>query len=202
MRMTSAMTIILTLLGSAAYAQQASPQAWTFRCPAPNTVIEANDGIRIQFRSAAANEPHVCVSGTDFRRALGVWDMRQPVFRSNMGELAGLFPATSGRRVAINYFDTDASNNSIARRDVFRIVGFPTITVPAGSFATVQIERFSEFTTVNGGVYQRRDTIWLSTRDGAPVKATYEQVAGRTPGTRLVDWEAVRVARPAPRPAT
>ncbi len=118
-----------------------------------------------------------------------------------MNEIGTLFPATTGRSVAVNYFSTDVNQNSVAVRDVFRIVGFPRITVPAGPYQTIQIERFSEFTTSRGGVYQRRDTVWLSTRDGLPVKATYEQVSGTSPTSRLADWEAVRVIRPAPRPA-
>ena len=200
MKSALAVPLIMSLCLATAHAQQVPSQVWNFRCPPANTTVEANNDIRINFRGAEPDNPLVCRSGTDFRRALGVWNMQISVFQSRIGDLAGLFPATTGRSVAINHFTTDADRNSVAMREVFRIVGFPKITVPAGQFQTVQIERFAEFTANNGGMYQRRDTIWLSTSDGVPVKATYDQVSGRSPGVRLVNWEATRIIRPAPRP--
>jgi len=168
-----------------------------FRCPAPGTVIEFSNGVKI---TATSGDGFWC-SFTDQRgrpfRRFAIFALENSSWIDK--GLESLWPLKVGNQ---RTFETIAAAGRVATgiaeswlpvyyTSEFRVTGRETVTVPAGTFETFVVQ-WREFS--HGPQYDGTRTWWIAPKIGYFVKSTYTQAAG-LPG-RAVAWEAVRISIP------
>jgi hypothetical protein len=181
---------------------------WAFGCPDPGTRVTWDDGRTLVFAGADPAAPAVCLA----RPAGGGGEGPPPVRlawgmveesngsegRGHVTGMRGLFPAKAGSNA--KYTATVSSPGSGIQypfETSWRMLGFETVTVPAGRFDAVAFERRVQGTGANASQsYVAR--YWLEGVSGVVLKRTVE--VGRGGSTLLRDIQAKELALPPPPP--
>lgn len=184
-------------------AAQAGGDVWQFRCPAAGTVVEQSTGSQIKYRGEAPNSPSSCMLQNGQRRLLGYWQVGEAFYRAGVREIAQRVSgsgvnAAGTQPVTFDYFTNNRTNESIHVQETWRVAGSGPLTVPAGTFDTVRVERRFQ---VLGSNFTYTQTVWFDRASGAPVSARVEHL-NAVQGPALVNWVANDVVAPTARAAT
>jgi hypothetical protein len=174
-----------------------------FQCPRQGVIAEYSDGGRTVWGGADPADPTICLvraGNTDRRLLYAFW--RLP-FSHNGAEasaragLSQLYPATAGKSVSYDLFLPRANQTGDnPYRETWKIVRFESVSVRAGTFNAMVIERVQDGR--GGSVFQGTWTRWIDLNSRVPVKQTFALSRGRPSGTQ--EWEAMSVQVP-PAPA-
>lgn len=194
----AAVAAAAALVPTTGSAQTAGGDTWQFRCPAPGTVVEQSTGSQIKYRGEAANSPGSCMLQHGQRRLLGYWQVGEAFYRAGGRDIAQRVTgpgvnAAGTQPVTFDYFTNNRTNESIHVQETWRVAGSGPLTVPAGTFDTVRVERKFQ---VLGSAFAFTQTVWFDRATGAPVRAHVEHL-NAVQGPTLVNWVANDVTVPA-----
>lgn len=200
--MLARVAIVSLALAAPAFAQPQVP----FRCPSVGTVAEFSTGVKLTSQGADPADPVVCLlriespTGTREARLLyAFWTLPLPHRGAEPAARAGfaaLFPATIGKSTTYELFLPRESGGDDPYRETWRVLRIEPVTVRAGSFTAMVMERVQE--GGGGNTFRGSWTRWLDLESRVIVKQTFSLSRGRMGGTQ--DWEAVRVEVPTPPP--
>lgn len=194
----AALAASAALVPTTGSAQTAGGDTWQFRCPAAGTVVEQSTGAELKYRGEAANNPGSCMLQNGQRRLLGYWQVSEGFYRAGGKEIAARVAgpgvnAAGTQPVTFDYFTNNRTNESIHVQESWRVAGSGPLTVPAGTFNTVRVER--QF-RILGSAFAYTQTVWFDRATGAPVSARVEHLNAVQAPT-LVNWVANDVIVPA-----
>ena len=130
------------------------------------------------------------------QRFLGYWSVGENFYRAGgtrLGQLASAGVSGAGTRpVSFDYFAPGRDHNSIHAEETWRVAGSGAVTVPAGTYDAVRVERRFQ---VVGSTFAYTQTLWFDRTSGAPVKAKIEHLNPIQAPT-LVNWEATEIRSP------
>lgn len=184
-------SIVLAGAVLAAAPAAAQQSGWRFSCPEPGTAVERSIGDTITYRGSAPNDPLVCVADRGQRLALGVWGVDEALWRNGRASLTALASGQATER-RFDYFSLGRDSNSIHVYEAWRLAGSGPVTVPAGTFDAVRLQRNFQ---IAGITYNFTQTVWLDRATNVPVKVLVEHMNAVMAPT-LVSWEAAEVRQP------
>jgi len=121
------------------------PRVWNFTCPVRQSGVTWDNGTTLAFEGADPSNPGLCAArrGESQARLIhGLIEQTPAEGRGHLEGLAPLFPARLGSNV--RYRSTSTSAGSGIQYDfdnIWRVVGFEFVTVPAGRYDALVLER-------------------------------------------------------------
>ena len=131
---------VLLMLGACA-----PPRSWNFMCPPRDSGVTLDNGTTLAFAGADPANANLCVArrgDNQARFAFGLIEQVPAEGRGHPEGLAPLFPARVGSTA--RYRSTSTSAGSGIQYDFenfWRVVGFEFVTVPAGRYDALVLER-------------------------------------------------------------
>lgn len=181
--------MLIQTLAAATLVAAASPAyAWSYRCPAPGTVVERTSGPPLAFRGSDPSEPLVCLATGGQRLVLGIWAPAERHYANGRAQITSVLSAPGSER-RFNYFSVGRDSTSIQVYETWRFAGFETVRIPAGTFDAARLERVFE---IAGTAYTYRQTVWIDRATNAPVKVEVTHLNAVMAPT-LFSWEATEV---------
>lgn len=193
--MIRAITFMGAMLAAAPAAAQQS--GWQYKCPEAGTTVERSIGDTITYRGTDSRDPMVCLVGGGQRLALGVWGAEEALWRNGRTGIAALVGGQAAER-RFDYFSVGRDSTSTHVYETWRAAGSDRVTVPAGTFDAIRLQRNFQ---IAGITYSYVQTVWIDRASGVPVKAMVEHTNAVMAPT-LVSWEATDVRPPARRAGT
>lgn len=121
-----------------------------FECPRAGTTVEYTDGGRTVWGGVDPTDPVVCLArqGNNDRRLLyAFWRLpfthhgSEAATRTGLGQL---WPAAAGRTVTYDLFLQRQGGGDDPYRETWRVIGIEPITVRAGTYNALVIERVQD----------------------------------------------------------
>jgi hypothetical protein len=187
---------LATTVTASALAQAPMP----FRCPVNGTVVELSTNVKVESLGADPQDPTVCVvraNNVERRLLYGFW--RLPLTHhgaeaSARAAFAQFYPAMPGKTVTYDIFLPRTGGGDDPYRETWTAIGIQPVTVRAGSFNAMVIERTQEGR--GGNVFKGTWRRWVDVNTGVTVKQTFSLGRGNMPAQQ--EWEAISIVSPPP----
>jgi hypothetical protein len=180
---------LFALGGLLAMTAPLSAQEATFKCPDAGTRVERTDAPALTFRGASTSNPLICVDALGQERFLGYWRAADGFFRAGKDTLLRNFTSGAGGVSTINYFGSNRVAESIYINENWQILGPERVSVIAGSFEALKVQRQYWITGTN---YRFTETVWFDRATGAPVKSTVDH-RNAIMSSDVISWQATEV---------
>ena len=181
---------VLASVPALAFAQQASGG---YSCPTAGSSLERTRGDDITYR-AGAPAPFVCATTTGTQRLLGYWSTGEAFYRNGRPELERMlntaFTTRQPAQATFTYFSHSAIGYIPNRvQESWSVPGVERVSTPAGDFEAMRVERVFH---VMDTLYRYRQTLWVDTRTGTPVRSEVEHTNGIM-AAHVFSWRAAQI---------
>lgn len=167
----------------------------SYRCPDAGSSMERSRGERISYRGGAANS-FLCNTSTGTSRLLGYWPAGLGAVAAGRTQIEAMvtaaFAGGAPAPVSFRYTGTGSDQSSIILVENWRVLTPTRISVLAGEFNVIPIERRFE---VLGSSYNFTQVVSFDRESRMPVRASVDHLNALM-ANDLFNWQATEVRRP------
>jgi hypothetical protein len=174
-----------------------------FRCPPSGAIQQTSRGWRSESLGADPADPLTCryrttdpagreETGGSFYGVANLAQYQHPdARRAIQAGMDRFFPAEPGKATSFSWNGSFSGLNHVPMREEWKALRYESVSVPAGQFMTLVIERFRD---LNGRV--GTETRWVDVQSRFMVKLDWRSVRGHS-GEQSISWVATSLTSPA-----